>query len=56
MIRLTELLEFMKCNKFSDMFGKYLIINLVATLSDKIVKIIKNALEFISLKDKQFSI
>lgn len=56
MITLTELLEFMKCNKFSDMFGKYLIIDPVSTLSDNIVKMIKNALEFISLMDKQFSI
>lgn len=46
MVSLTELLEVIKCNKVSEMFGKYLIIDPEPTLFDTIVKTVKNALEF----------
>jgi len=55
MFLLTELLEVIKCIKFSEILGKYLIIDLESTLSDIIDKTIKNALEFLSQMDKRFN-
>lgn len=48
--------EFIKCIKSSAILGKYLIINSESTLSDSIVKIVANALEFVSHVDKRSNI